>query len=122
MAAGEDVTFVGFGSFKRKERGARKGRNPKTGAELNIPAKKAVSFTAGKSLKEAVSGIVTPPKPKAAPKSAPKAKSASAVPAQPKPTLAAPSKAKSATSAPATPKPVVAAPKAPVSKAAPKKA
>ena len=126
------MTFVGFGSFKRKQREARKGRNPKTGAELNIPAKKAVSFTAGKALKEAVSGIVTPPKIKAAPK----AKSASAIPSQPKPAVVAPSKAKSATSTPASPKPVSVAPKAatpapnvapsaakaPVRKAAPKKA
>lgn len=54
LKAGESVTFTGFGSFKVTDRAARKGRNPRTGKEISIPASKAVKFTPGKSLKEAV--------------------------------------------------------------------
>ncbi len=54
LKAGDKVTFVGFGSFGVTERKARIGRNPQTGAEIKIPAKKAVSFSAGKALKESV--------------------------------------------------------------------
>jgi nucleoid DNA-binding protein len=54
LKAGNKVTFVGFGSFGVSDRKARVGRNPQTGAEIKIPAKKAVRFTAGKALKEAV--------------------------------------------------------------------
>jgi len=54
LKAGDKVTLVGFGSFGVTERKARIGRNPQTGAALKIPARKAVSFTVGKPLKEAV--------------------------------------------------------------------
>lgn len=54
LAAGETVTLTGFGSFKVSERAARTGRNPQTGKEIKIPASKAVKFTVGKALKEAV--------------------------------------------------------------------
>lgn len=54
VAKGEDVTLVGFGSFAVRERAARTGKNPQTGAELKIPASKSVSFKAGKGLKDAV--------------------------------------------------------------------
>jgi DNA-binding protein HU-beta len=54
MKAGESVTFAGFGSFKVAPRAARKGRNPRTGEEIDIPAGKAVKFIPGKALKEAV--------------------------------------------------------------------
>jgi DNA-binding protein HU-beta len=54
MKAGDSVTFTGFGSFKVTERAARKGRNPRTGKEIDIPAGKAVKFTPGKALKDAV--------------------------------------------------------------------
>ena len=50
----EKVTLVGFGTFQVMERKARKGRNPQTGKELQIPAKKVPKFKAGKNLKEAV--------------------------------------------------------------------
>lgn len=46
--------IVGFGTFKVKERAARKGRNPQTGEEMTIPATKAVTFHAGKPFKESV--------------------------------------------------------------------
>ena len=51
---GEKVTLVGFGTFERRERAARNGRNPQTGAEIKIPAKKVPAFTAGKKFKELV--------------------------------------------------------------------
>lgn len=54
LAAGETVTLTGFGSLKVSERAARTGRNPQTGKEIKIPASKAVKFTVGKALKEAV--------------------------------------------------------------------
>ena len=51
---GDAVSISGFGSFKVVERKARKGRNPRTGKEVQIPASKAVKFTAGKALKESL--------------------------------------------------------------------
>ena len=54
MMAGDSVTFTGFGSFKVTDRAARKGRNPRTGTEINIPAGKAVKFTPGKALKDSI--------------------------------------------------------------------
>ena len=54
LKSGETVTFTGFGSFKVTKRAARKGRNPRTGKEISIPASKAVKFTPGKVLKESV--------------------------------------------------------------------
>ena len=54
VARGEKVTLVGFGTFQRRDRRARKGRNPKTGAEIDIPAKKVPAFTAGKQFRSVV--------------------------------------------------------------------
>ena len=48
------LPFAGFGSFKVVQRNARKGRNPRTGKEIKIPAGKAVKFTAEKRLKESL--------------------------------------------------------------------
>ena len=56
LSKGEKLTLVGFGTFQVRERKSRTGRNPRTGAKLNIPAKKSPVFSAGKSLKEAVAG------------------------------------------------------------------
>ena len=50
----ETVTLVGFGTFKVTHRAARNGRNPRTGAELKIAARKAPTFSAGKTLKDTV--------------------------------------------------------------------
>lgn len=52
LVAGESVQFVGWGSFELHSKNARKGRNPKTGEEVDIPAKTVVKFRAGKKLKE----------------------------------------------------------------------
>ena len=54
LAEGSSVALVGFGTFQVKTRAARTGRNPQTGAELNIPEKNVPSFKAGKELKDAV--------------------------------------------------------------------
>ncbi|CDA30365.1 dNA-binding protein HU [Clostridium sp. CAG:492] len=53
---GEKIQVVGFGSFEVRERAERKGRNPQTGKEMKIAAKKAPVFKAGKALKDAVNG------------------------------------------------------------------
>lgn len=47
----EKIQFIGFGNFEIKERAARKGRNPKTGEEIDIAASKKPAFTPGKGLK-----------------------------------------------------------------------
>ena len=52
---GDKVTLVGFGTFSVTERKARKGRNPRTGAEIEIPGGMAPKFKAGKGLKDKVS-------------------------------------------------------------------
>jgi DNA-binding protein HU-beta len=52
LKGGDKVTLVGFGTFSTSSRAARKGRNPQTGAEINIPAKKVVKFKAGKELSD----------------------------------------------------------------------
>ncbi len=54
LIAGDKIVLVGFGSFETKKRAARKGKNPQTGAEINIPASTVPTFKAGKGLKDAV--------------------------------------------------------------------
>ena len=54
LKKGEKVTLIGFGTFSVSQRKARKGRNPQTGAEIKIPARKAPKFAAGEGLKKAV--------------------------------------------------------------------
>lgn len=54
LNAGEEVELRGLGSFRFRERGPRRGRNPKTGEQVNVPAKKVVYFTPGKLLKELI--------------------------------------------------------------------
>ena len=54
LRKGDRVALVGFGSFYVAKRAARKGRNPRTGATLNIPAKKVPKFRAGAELKKKV--------------------------------------------------------------------
>ena len=53
LSGGGEVALVGFGTYKVNERAARKGRNPQTGAEIQIAAAKVPSFKAGKALKDA---------------------------------------------------------------------
>ncbi|MBN2837497.1 MAG: HU family DNA-binding protein [Fusobacteriaceae bacterium] len=54
LVKGEEINFVGWGKFEVKETAARTGRNPKTGEEVAIPAKKVVKFKAGKGLADKV--------------------------------------------------------------------
>ncbi len=54
LVEGDKVQVIGFGTFEIRERAARKGRNPQSGEEIDIPASKLPSFKAGKALKEAV--------------------------------------------------------------------
>ena len=52
LSAGEGVRWGGLGSFTIRQRKPRKGRNPQTGAELNIPARKVIAFSPAKALKQ----------------------------------------------------------------------
>ena len=61
---GGKVTLIGFGTFSVASRKARKGRNPRTGKEIKIAAKKVPKFSAGAALKAAASGKAAPVKPK----------------------------------------------------------
>lgn len=54
LKKGQKVTLVGFGTFSVVKRKTRKGRNPRTGETITIPAAKIPKFTSGKSLKDAV--------------------------------------------------------------------
>ncbi|MCX7878042.1 MAG: HU family DNA-binding protein [Ignavibacteria bacterium] len=54
LRKGDKVSLVGFGTFSVSKRNARSGRNPKTGASINIPAKLVARFKAGKALSDAV--------------------------------------------------------------------
>jgi len=54
LKKGDKVTLVGFGTFSTSKREPRKGRNPKTGAVLNIPGKTVAKFKAGSELSKSV--------------------------------------------------------------------
>lgn len=54
LSRGDRVQVVGFGTFEVRQRAARRGRNPQTGQELSIAARRTPAFKAGKMLKEAV--------------------------------------------------------------------
>ncbi|MBN4082052.1 HU family DNA-binding protein [Beggiatoa alba] len=54
LKGGDQVTLVGFGTFSVKERAAREGRNPQTGATIQIKASKSPAFKAGKTFKDAI--------------------------------------------------------------------
>jgi len=56
ITRGEKVTVAGFGTFERRERPERSGRNPRTGEALTIAARSAPAFVAAKALKEQVDG------------------------------------------------------------------
>lgn len=54
LHGGDKVQLVGFGNFEVRERTARKGRNPQTGKEIDIPASKSPAFKPGKALKDGI--------------------------------------------------------------------
>jgi DNA-binding protein HU-beta len=60
LKAGDKITLPGFGTFQVSNRSARKGRNPRTGQEIDIPAVKIPKFKVGKGLKDAVKGDIGP--------------------------------------------------------------
>ncbi len=53
---GQKVQITGFGSFETRQRGARKGRNPRTGKEIDIGPSSSAAFRPGKGLKDAIGG------------------------------------------------------------------
>jgi DNA-binding protein HU-beta len=67
VSEGNKVTLVGFGSFEKRHRKAREGRNPKTGETMTIAATSVPAFSAGKLFKEKVSGEKKPAAAAAAP-------------------------------------------------------
>lgn len=54
LSKGEKVQIIGFGTFEVRDRVARKGHNPQTGEEIDIPATRVPAFKAGKALKDTV--------------------------------------------------------------------
>lgn len=54
LQSGDKVQLVGFGNFEVRERSARKGRNPQTGEEIDIPSSKIPAFKPGKALKDGI--------------------------------------------------------------------
>ena len=56
VSKGKRVTLVGFGSFESRQRAARMGRNPQTGKEIRIAAKRVPAFSAGKNFRQMVGG------------------------------------------------------------------
>jgi DNA-binding protein HU-beta len=56
LARGSEITLTGFGKFHVADRGARQGRNPQTGAPIEIKASRVPRFSAGSKLKQVVSG------------------------------------------------------------------
>ena len=83
LAKGDKVTLVGFGTFERRNRKARTGRNPRTLAPLRIAAARVPAFRAGKELKDIVNGRAKQPTlVLAKPKAAKPAKKAAATPAK----------------------------------------
>ncbi len=111
VRGGQAVRITGFGTFKLRERAARTGRNPQTGAAVRIKASKGMAFSPGATLKSQLNSRGALPKPNAAGASAPAAKKAAAAKAPAKKVAAAKAPAKKA------PMKRVAAAKAPVKKA-----
>lgn len=54
LKAGDKIQLIGFGTFEVRDRQARKGRNPQTGVEIDIPAARVPAFKPGKALKDAL--------------------------------------------------------------------
>lgn len=68
LVKGEKVQLIGFGTYEVRERAARTGRNPQTGAEIKIAAAKLPAFKAGKGLKDALNHVQKAEAKPAAPK------------------------------------------------------
>ncbi len=102
VRGGQAVRITGFGTFKLRERAARTGRNPQTGAAVRIKASKAMAFSPGATLKSQLNSRGALPKPNASGAAAPAAKKATAAKAPAKKATAkAPAKKVTAAKAPA---------------------
>jgi DNA-binding protein HU-beta len=82
LKSGDKVALTPFGQFRIRDRAARIARNPQTGAPVNVPAKRVLRFTAGRTLKEAVGAPKRGGAKKAAPKKSAAKKSAAKAPAR----------------------------------------
>lgn len=60
LRMGDKIEIRGFGSFRTRQRRSRVGRNPKTGARVEVPAKNILYFTPGKDLKRVVNNLISP--------------------------------------------------------------
>src|SRR5512135_580479 len=67
LQGGDKIEIRGFGSFRTRQRNARVGRNPKTGARVDVPAKKIPFFKPSKELKDLVNGAPAAEAPSAVP-------------------------------------------------------
>ncbi len=86
VASGDKVQLPGFGTFERRERGARTARNPSTGAPLQLAATRAVGFKVGAAFKQEVADSLTVKSPKkATAKKTPTTATTSKTPAAKKP-------------------------------------
>ena len=61
LSEGHDVKLSGFGNFQLRNKSARPGRNPRTGEDVEIPARKVVTFKSGQKLKESVKALTNEP-------------------------------------------------------------
>jgi integration host factor subunit beta len=59
LKKGDKIELRGFGSFRVRQRGSRRGRNPKTGAPVSVPAKRVAYFKPGKELKDLINTEAT---------------------------------------------------------------
>ncbi len=73
LRSGEKIEIRGFGSFRTRQRNPRVGRNPKTGARVEVPAKKIPYFKPSKELKDVVNNTQAAPAPASPPASGPAA-------------------------------------------------
>jgi DNA-binding protein HU-beta len=96
LKSGDKVALTPFGQFRIRDRAARIARNPQTGAPVNVPAKRVLKFTAGRTLKEAVGAPKRGGAKKAVAKKAPAKKAAPAKKVVAKKTVAKKSVAKKA--------------------------
>jgi DNA-binding protein HU-beta len=62
VRAGGDLSIPGFGKFKPKKRAARQGRNPRTGAAIDIPERTTIAFSPGKGLRDVLDAGSSPPR------------------------------------------------------------
>ena len=96
LKSGDKVALTPFGQFRIRDRAARIARNPQTGEPVNVPAKRVLKFTAGRTLKEAVGAPKRGGAKKSAKKSAAKKSAAKKAPAKKAVAKKAPAKKKAA--------------------------